>query len=65
VALQPTVTNFYNDPTVTPVPYGGTPLLTPSSSSTPCVKGTIVPDTNFVYVCVATNTWKRAALSTW
>ena len=65
VALQPTVTNFYNDPKVTPVPYAGVPLRTPSSSSTPCVEGTIVPDANFVYVCVATNTWKRAALSTW
>jgi hypothetical protein len=65
VALQATVTNFYGDRTVAPVPYAGTPLLTPSSSSDPCVKGTIVPDANFVYVCVAPDTWKRATLSKW
>jgi hypothetical protein len=65
VALQSTVTNFYNDPKVAPAPYAGAPLRTPSLSSTPCAEGTIVPDANFVYVCVAPDTWKRAALSTW
>jgi hypothetical protein len=65
VALQPTATNFYNDPKVTPVPYGGVPPLTPGSSSAPCLRGTIVSDANFVYVCVAADTWKRAALTPW
>jgi hypothetical protein len=40
-----------------------TPLATPTSSSSPCVTGTRVADTDYEYVCVATNTWKRAALS--
>jgi hypothetical protein len=39
------------------------PLATPKSSSSPCVTGTRTADTNYEYVCVATNTWKRAALS--
>src|SRR5581483_11903441 len=65
VALQPTVTNFYNDRAVTPVPYAGLPLQTPRSSSAPCVEGTIVPDANFVYVCVAPDTWKRTPLAKW
>jgi hypothetical protein len=39
------------------------PLATPKSSSSPCVAGTRVADANFEYVCVATNAWKRAALS--
>jgi hypothetical protein len=65
VALQPTATNFYNDPKVAPVPYGGAPPLTPSSSSAPCAQGAIVPDANFVYVCVGPNTWKRAPLTAW
>ena len=65
VALQSTATNFYNDPKVTPVPYGGVPPLTPESSSAPCLRGTIVSDTNYVYVCVAPDTWKRAALAPW
>lgn len=37
---------------------------TPSSSSAAGVAGTICRDTNYLYVCTATNTWKRAALST-
>ncbi len=38
---------------------------TPSSASSTGAKGEICYDTNYVYVCVATNTWKRAALATW
>lgn len=38
---------------------------TPASSGASGVKGTIVWDASYVYVCTATNTWKRAALSTW
>lgn len=38
---------------------------TPASSSDTCTTGTINWDSGFVYVCVTTNTWKRAALSTW
>ena len=37
---------------------------TPSSSRASCTTGTVAWDPNFVYVCVATNTWKRSALST-
>ena len=40
------------------------PLQTPSSSSATGVAGSMCWDTGFVYVCTATNTWKRAALST-
>ena len=38
---------------------------TPSSASSTGAKGEICYDSNYVYVCVATNTWKRAALGTW
>lgn len=38
---------------------------TPASSSSGCPKGAIAWDTNYVYVCVATDTWKRSALGTW
>lgn len=38
--------------------------LTPSSSGSG-QKGQICYDTNYMYVCVATNTWKRVALSTY
>jgi hypothetical protein len=36
---------------------------TPSSSSSPCTAGQIGADAKYVYICVATNTWKRSALS--
>jgi hypothetical protein len=47
---------------------GGTvsiPSEPPGSSSATGTAGTITWDSNYVYVCVATNTWKRSALSSW
>jgi hypothetical protein len=35
------------------------------SASTTGTVGTVVYDSNYIYVCVATNTWKRASISTW
>ena len=38
---------------------------TPSSATSTGNKGEICYDSNYVYICVATNTWKRAALASW
>ena len=38
---------------------------TPSSASDFGMKGEIRWDSNYLYICVATDTWKRVALSTW
>ena len=38
-------------------------LTTPASSSASCTAGQFTDDASFHYVCVAANTWKRAALS--
>jgi hypothetical protein len=38
---------------------------TPASASATGNAGTVCWDTNYIYVCTATNTWKRAALATW
>lgn len=38
---------------------------TPSTSSSTCSVWTMAWDSGYVYVCVATDTWKRASLSTW
>jgi hypothetical protein len=38
-------------------------LATPSSSSAPCTVGQIGADAKYIYVCVATNTWRRSALN--
>ena len=38
---------------------------TPASSSDTGSAGTIQWDASYIYVCTATNTWKRAAISTW
>lgn len=38
---------------------------TPSSATDTGVQGTIAWDSNYIYICIATNTWKRAAISTW
>jgi hypothetical protein len=39
------------------------PVHTPSSSSEACIAGTITFDSNYLYTCVATNTWRRVATS--
>lgn len=39
--------------------------MTPASASSPCAAGQINWDQNYFYVCVATNTWKRASLASW
>lgn len=38
------------------------PLETPASSSATCTTGAIVWDANYIYICYATNSWKRATL---
>jgi hypothetical protein len=37
----------------------------PATSSSTCTPGNWSADTSFYYVCVAANTWKRTALTTW
>ena len=38
---------------------------TPSSASATGTTGDICWDASYIYICVGTNTWKRAAISTW
>lgn len=38
---------------------------TPASATAAGTAGQIAWDANFMYVCIATNTWKRTAISTW
>jgi hypothetical protein len=38
-------------------------LTTPASSAATCIVGQSVDDTNYHYVCVAADTWKRVALA--
>jgi hypothetical protein len=38
---------------------------TPASATATGTDGEICWDANYIYVCTATNTWKRTAISTW
>jgi len=38
---------------------------TPASASATGITGTIAIDANYIYVCTATDTWKRVAIATW
>ena len=38
---------------------------TPASASAAGVAGTVCWDADWIFVCVATNTWKRVAIATW
>jgi hypothetical protein len=42
-----------------------TVVSAPSAYNSTGTTGTIAYDANYVYVCVATNTWRRSALATW
>lgn len=42
-----------------------TTSITPATSSAPGIAGTIAWDANYIYVCIAANTWKRVAIATW
>ena len=46
-------------------PVGISGPTTPASATATGVAGTIVWDANYIYVCTATDTWKRAAITTW
>lgn len=37
----------------------------PLTALSPGVTGTVAWDSNYIYVCVATNTWKRVQIATW
>lgn len=41
------------------------PTRIPATTGSSGIKGTIVWDSGFLYVCTNTNSWKRAALTTW
>jgi hypothetical protein len=41
------------------------PSMAPIHASDPCIAGTETWDSNFIYVCVAKNTWKRTPLASW
>lgn len=43
----------------------GIATKTPTSATDTGVAGQIAWDANYMYVCIATNTWKRTALTTW
>lgn len=44
---------------------GFQPTATPATASSTGTTGTVAWDANYIYVCVATNTWKRVAIATW
>jgi len=54
------VTTFSIDPTVV-----GLWSPVPATSSSACTRGAWSIDTSFFYVCVAANSWRRAALTSW
>jgi len=47
------------------VQVGGVASAGLASATATGTTGDIVHDTNYIYVCIATNTWKRVAITTW
>jgi hypothetical protein len=46
-------------------PIGITGPTAPTSATGPGAAGTVFWDSDYVYVCIATDTWKRVAIATW
>lgn len=61
----PSVSGDYDLATTVDLPVMTTRNTAPSSATATGVKGDIRIDDNYIYLCVATNTWKRSPLSTW
>ena len=40
-------------------------VTAPATASSPGITGQIATDANYIYVCTATDTWKRVAIATW
>jgi len=40
-------------------------VTAPASRNSTGTTGQIATDANYIYVCTATNTWKRAAIASW
>ena len=40
-------------------------VTAPASATSTGTTGQIATDVNYIYVCVATNTWKRVAIADW
>ena len=43
----------------------GIPNGTPASATATGVTGTINWDSSYIYICIATNTWKRTSIASW
>ncbi len=41
------------------------PTKTPANAGDTGTAGEMCKDANYIYVCTATNTWKRVSISTW
>jgi hypothetical protein len=58
--------NLGNPVQIDVLPSGTAATVSPPASATSTgIAGQIAYDSSYVYVCVATNTWKRSALSSW
>lgn len=63
-----TVANFFGNVSANAV-FNGTIAISntaaPTTAASTGRKGELRYDSNYIYICVATNTWKRAAIDTW
>jgi hypothetical protein len=63
VPLKATANAFTGANDFSASPFLAIPTGTPSSSSAACTKGSVQYDASFLYICVATNSWRRVALA--
>lgn len=70
ITLQAPIVGVNTDTPTAPLDVNGNRVRirtaqTISTASTTGEVGTICWDSSYIYVCIATNTWKRVAISTW
>jgi hypothetical protein len=63
VPLKATANAFTGANDFSASPFVAIPTGTPATSSSACTKGSIQYDASFLHICIASNTWKRVALT--
>ena len=59
------VANLATTVTLTSLQVVSQDSIVPSTASSAGTTGQMTIDSDYIYICISTNTWKRAAISTW
>lgn len=65
VKLNSDVTNNYYDTVTADSTFMSSFTSVPSASSAPGEEGTMAKDSDYLYICISADSWKRVSITTW